>query len=107
MAKALFICIAFLTLWVIISNYRLDNALNEIIALQGEKTALKMQIETNGRIINAYNKKILDASKQIAELKETALESGDSCYSQRISPALLNKLRKSRSNTDTADKDNK
>lgn len=107
MAKALFICIAFLTLWVIISNYRLDNALNEIIALQGEKTALKMQIETNGRIINAYNQKILDASKQIAELKETALESGDSCYGQRISPALLNKLRKSRSNTAGAGKDNK
>ena len=66
-----------------------------------------MQVETNGRIINAYNKKILDASKQIAELKETALESGDVCYNQRISPALLNKLRKSRSNTDTAGKDNK
>lgn len=107
MAKALLICIAFLTLWVIISNYRLDNALNEIIALQGEKTALKMQVETNGRIINAYNQKILDASKQIAELKEAALESGDSCYSQPIAPALRAKLRKSRSNTDTTGKDNK
>lgn len=107
MAKALLICIAFLTLWVIISNYRLDNALNEIIALQGEKTALKMQVETNGRIINAYNQKILDASKQIAELKETAFESGDSCYSQPIAPALRAKLRKSRSNTNTTGKDNK
>lgn len=107
MAKALLICIAFLTLWVIISNYRLDNALNEIIALQGEKTALKMQVETNGRIINAYNKKILDASKQIAELKEAALESGDSCYNQPIAPALRAKLRKSRSNTNTTGKDNK
>ena len=66
-----------------------------------------MQIETNGRIINAYNQKILDASKQIAELKETALESGDSCYNQPIAPALRAKLRKSRSNTTGAGKDNK
>nr|DAH35491.1 MAG TPA: Protein of unknown function (DUF2570) [Caudoviricetes sp.] len=107
MAKALLICIAFLALLAIILNYRLDNALNEIIALQGEKTALKMQVETNGRIINAYNQKILDASKQIAELKETALESGDSCYNQPIAPALRAKLRKSRSNTDNTGKDNK
>lgn len=86
----------------------LDNAQNEISMLQGEKTALKMQVETNGRIINAYNQKILDASKQIAELKETALESGDSCYSQPIAPALRAKLRKSRSsNPTTAGKDNK
>lgn len=87
--------------------FMLDNAQNKINTLQSEKTALKMQVETNGRIINAYNQKILDASKQIAELKEAALESDDSCYSQRISPALLNKLRKSRSNTDTTGKDNK
>lgn len=107
MAKTLLICIAFLALLAIILNYRLDNAINEIIALQGEKTALKMQVETNGRIINAYNQKILDASKQIAELKETALESGDSCYSQPIAPALRAKLRKSRSNTAGAGKDNK
>lgn len=107
MTKTLLICIAFLALLAIILNYRLDNALNEIIALQGEKTALKMQVETNGRIINAYNQKILDASKQIAELKETALESGDSCYSQPIAPALRARLRKSRSNTDTTGKDNK
>lgn len=107
MTKALFICIAFLTLCVGILHFMLDNAQNKISTLQSEKNSLKMQVETNGRIINAYNQKILDASKQIAELKETALESGDSCYSQPIAPALLNKLRKSRSNTDTTGKDNK
>ena len=106
MKYVLIIC-AFLAVWWLFNQYRLNYAQSQINTLQGEKTALKMQIETNGRIINAYNKKILDASKQIAELKETALESGDSCYNQRISSALLNKLRKSRSNTDTTGKDNK
>ena len=106
MKYVLIIC-AFLAVWGLFNQYRLNYAQSQINTLQGEKTALKMQIETNGRIINAYNKKILDASKQIAELKEAALESGDVCYSQRISPALLNKLRKSRSNTAGAGKDNK
>ena len=106
MKYVLIIC-AFLAVWGLFNQYRVNYAQTQIDTLQGEKTALKMQVETNGRIINAYNKKILDASKQIAELKETALESGDSCYNQRISPALLNKLRKSRSNTAGAGKDNK
>lgn len=107
MKYVLIIC-AFLAVWGLFNQYRVNYAQAQIDTLQGEKTALKMQIETNGRIINAYNQKILDASKQIAELKETALESGDSCYGQRISPALLSKLRKSRSsNTDTTGKDNK
>ena len=106
MKYVLIIC-AFLAVWGLFNQYRVNYAQTQIDTLQGEKTALKMQIETNGRIINAYNKKILDASKQIAELKEAALESGDVCYSQRISPALLNKLRKSKSNTAAAGKDNK
>ena len=106
MKYVLIIC-AFLAVWGLFNQYRVNYAQSQINTLQGEKTALKMQVETNGRIINAYNQKILDASKQIAELKETALESGDVCYSQRISPALLNKLRKSRSNTAAAGKDNK
>ena len=106
MKYVLIIC-AFLAVWGLFNQYRVNYAQTQINTLQGEKTALKMQVETNGRIINAYNQKILDASKQIAELKEAALESGDVCYSQRISPALLNKLRKSRSNTAAAGKDNK
>lgn len=106
MKYVLIIC-AFLAVWGLFNQYRVNYAQTQINTLQGEKTALKMQVETNGRIINAYNQKILDASKQIAELKETALESGDVCYGQRISPALLNKLRKSRSNTAAAGKDNK
>ena len=105
--KYVLILCAFLAVWGLFNQYRVNYAQTQIDKLQGEKTALKMQIETNGRMINAYNKKILDASKQIAELKKTALESGDVCYSQRISPALLNKLRKSRSNTAEAGKDNK
>ena len=105
--KYVLILCAFLAVWGLFNQYRINYAQTQINTLQGEKTALKMQVETNGRIINAYNKKILDASKQIAELKETALESGDVCYSQRISPALLNKLRKSRSNTAAAGKNNK
>ena len=106
MKYVLIIC-AFLAVWGLFNQYRVNYAQTQINTLQGEKKALKMQIETNGRIINAYNQKILDASKQIAELKEAALESGDSCYNQRISPALLNKLRKSRSNTAGTSKDNK
>ena len=105
--KYVLILCAFLAVWGLFNQYRVNYAQTQIDTLQGEKTALKMQVETNGRIINAYNKKILDASKQIAELKEAALESGDSCYNQRISSALLNKLRKSRSNTAAAGKDNK
>lgn len=105
--KYVLILCAFLAVWGLFNQYRVNYAQNKINTLQGEKTALKMQVETNVRIINAYNQKILDASKQIAELKEVALESGDSCYNQRISPALLSKLRKSRSNTDTTGKDNK
>ncbi len=106
--KYVLILCAFLAVWGLFNQYRVNYAQSQITTLQGEKTALKMQVETNGRIINAYNQKILDASKQIAELKETALESGDSCYGQRINPALLSKLRKSRSsNTDTTGKDNK
>ena len=106
MKYVLIIC-AFLAVWGLFNQYRVNYAQTQINTLQGEKTALKMQVETNGRIINAYNQKILDASKQIAELKETALESGDSCYDQPITPALRAKLRKSRSNTDTTGKDNK
>lgn len=105
--KYILILCAFLAVWGLFNQYRVNYAQTQIDTLQSEKTALKMQVETNGRIINAYNQKILDASKQIAELKETALESGDSCYSQRISPALLAKLRKSRSSNNTASKDNK
>ena len=105
--KYVLILCAFLAVWGLFNQYRLNYAQSQINTLQGEKTALKMQVETNVRLITAYNQKILDASKQIAELKETALESGDSCYNQQISPALLNKLRKSRSNTATAGKDNK
>lgn len=106
MKYVLIIC-AFLAVWGLFNQYRVNYAQTQIDALQSEKTALKMQVETNGRIINAYNQKILDASKQIAELKETALESGDVCYNQRISPSLLNKLRKSRSSNNTTGKDNK
>ena len=105
--KYVLILCAVLAVWGLFNQYRVNYAQAQIDTLQGEKIALKMQIETNGRIINAYNQKILDASKQIAELKETALESGDSCYSQPIAPALRARLRKSRSNTDTASKDNK
>ena len=105
--KYVLILCAFLAVWGLFNQYRVNYAQTQIDTLQGEKTALKMQVETNGRIINAYNQKILDASKQIAELKEAALESGDVCYNQRISSALLNKLRKSRSNTAAAGKDNK
>lgn len=105
--KYILIICAFLAVWGLFNQYRVNYAQSQIDTLQSEKTALKMQIETNGRIINAYNKKILDASKQIAELKETALESGDSCYNQPIAPALRAKLRKSRSNTNTTSKDNK
>lgn len=106
MKYVLIIC-AFLAVWGLFNQYRVNYAQSKINTLQSEKTALKMQIETNGRIINAYNQKILDASKQIAELKETALESGDSCYNQPIAPVLRARLRKSRSNTDTTGKDNK
>ena len=105
--KYVLILCAFLAVWGLFNQYRVNYAQTKINTLQGEKTALKMQIETNGRIINAYNQKILDASKQIAELKEAALESGDSCYNQPIDPALRAKLRKSRNNTDTTGKDNK
>lgn len=105
--KYVLILCGFMCFCIGILYFMLDNAQNKINTLQGEKTALKMKVETNGRIINAYNQKILDASKQIAELKEVAMESGDSCYNQRINPSLLGKLRKSRSNTDTASKDNK
>lgn len=105
--KYVLILCAFLAVWGLFNQYRVNYAQSKINTLQSEKTTLKIQIETNGRIINAYNQKILDASKQIAELKETALESGDSCYNQPIAPALRAKLRKSRSNTDTASKDNK
>lgn len=93
MRYVLILC-AFLAVWGLFNQYRVNYAQNQITTLQSEKTALKMQVETNGRIINAYNQKILDASKQIAELKETALKSGDVCYSQRISNHILNKLRK-------------
>ena len=62
---------------------------------------------TKQQQIDTLQKQLDAANEQIAELKETALESGDVCYSQRISPALLSKLRKSRSNTDTTGKDNK
>lgn len=106
MKYVLIICV-FLAVWGLFNQYRVNYAQTQINTLQGEKTALKMQIETNGRIINAYNQKILDASKQIAELKEAALESGDSCYNQPIAPALRARLRKSRSNTGTTGKDNK
>ena len=106
MKYVLIICV-FLAVWGLFNQYRVNYAQSQINTLQGEKTALKMQVETNGRIINAYNQKILDASKQIAELKEAALESGDSCYNQPIAPALRAKLRKSRNNTDTTGKDNK
>lgn len=105
--KYILILCAFLAVWGFFNQYRVNYAQTQINTLQSEKTALKMQVETNGRIINAYNQKILDASKQIAELKEAALESGDSCYSQPIAPVLRAKLRKSRSNTDAAGKDNK
>ena len=105
--KYILILCAFLAVWGLFNQYRVNYAQAQITTLQSEKTALKMQVETNGRIINAYNQKILDASKQIAELKEAALESGDSCYNQPIAPALRAKLRKSKSNTDTAGKDNK
>lgn len=105
--KYILILCAFLAVWGLFNQYRVNYAQTQINTLRSEKTALKMQVETNGRIINAYNQKILDASKQIAELKEAALESGDVCYSQRISPALRAKLRKSRSNTGTTGKDNK
>lgn len=105
--KYVLILCSFLAVWGLFNQYRVNYAQTQIDTLQGEKTALRMQVETNGRIINAYNKKILDASKQIAELKETALESGDSCYSQPIAPALRARLRKSRSNTNTTGKDNK
>ena len=105
--KYILIICAFLAVWGLFNQYRVNYAQSQIDTLQSEKTALKMQIETNGRIINAYNKKILDASKQIAELKETALESGDSCYNQPIAPALRAKLRKSRSNNNTTSNDNK
>ena len=105
--KYVLILCAFLALWGLFNQYRLNYAQSQINTLQGEKTALKMQVETNGRMINAYNQKILDASKQIAELKEAAMESGDTCYSQPIAPALRARLRKSRSNTNTAGKDNK
>lgn len=104
--KYVLILCAFLTVWGLFNQYRVNYAQSQINTLQGEKTALKMQVETNGRMIDAYNQKILDASKQIAELKEAALESGDVCYNQRISSALLNKLRKSRSGN-TSGKDNK
>lgn len=104
--KYVLILCAFLAACIVFMYFMLDNAQTQINTLQSEKTALKMQVETNGRIINAYNQKILDASKQIAELKEAALESGDSCYNQPIAPVLLNKLRKSRSGN-TAGKDNK
>ncbi len=92
--KYVLILCAFLAVWGLFNQYRVNYAQTQINTLQVEKTALKMQVETNGRIINAYNQKILDASKQIAELKETAFESGDVCYSQRISNHILNKLRK-------------
>lgn len=105
--KYVLILCAFLAVWGLFNQYRVNYAQSQIDTLQSEKTALKMQVETNGRIINAYNQKILDASKQIAELKETALESGDVCYNQPIAPALRAKLRKSRSNTNTTSKDNK
>lgn len=107
MMKYVLILCAFLAACIVFMYFMLDNAQNKINTLHSEKTALKMQVETNGRIINAYNQKILDASKQIAELKETALESGDSCYNQPLAPALRAKLRKSRSNTGTTGKDNK
>ena len=106
MKYVLILCV-FLAVWGLFNQYRLNYAQSQIDTLQGEKTALKMQVETNGRIIDAYNKKILDASKQIAELKETALESGDVCYNQPIAPALRARLRKSRSNTAGTSKDNK
>lgn len=104
--KYILIICAFLAVWGLFNQYRLNYAQSQINTLQGEKTALKMQVETNGRMINAYNQKILDASKQIAELKEAAMESGDTCYSQPIAPALRARLRKSRSGN-TAGKDNK
>lgn len=86
-------------------HFMLDNAQNRINTLQAEKTTLKMQVETNERMIDVYNKKSMEASKQIAELKETAIKSGDSCYNKPLNPALLNELRKPRANT--SGKDNK
>lgn len=105
--KTIIAIIIFLAVACVYLNYRIDVLKGQNARLESEKNGLKMQVETNGRTINVYNKKILDASKQIAELKETALKVDDSCYSQRISPVLLGKLRKSRSNADTTGKDNK
>lgn len=79
--------------------FMLDNAQNRINTLQAEKNTLKMQVETNERMIDVYNKKSMEASKQIAELKATAIKSGDSCYNKPLSSALLNELRKPRAST--------
>lgn len=92
MKYVLIIC-AFLAVWGLFNQYRVNYAQNKIIMLQNEKKAISQKLEIKENEIKKFNASQAAAGKQIQKIKTKIVEIPTSCYNTVIDSTIINGVR--------------
>lgn len=91
--KYVLILCAFLALWGVFNQFRINYAQNKIIMLQNEKKAILQKLENKENEIKKFNASQTAAGKQIQKIKTKIVKVHASCYNTVIDSAIISGVR--------------
>lgn len=91
--KYVLILCAFLAVWGVFNQFRINYAQNKIIVLQNEKKDISQKLEIKENEIKKFNDSQTAAGKQIEKIKTKIIKIPTSCYNTAIDDAIINGVR--------------
>ena len=91
--KYVLILCAFLALWGVFNQFRINYAQNKIIMLQNEKKAILQKLENKENEIKKFNASQTAAGKQIQKIKTKIVKVHASCYNTVIDSSIISGVR--------------
>lgn len=84
---------AFLALWGVFNQYRVNYAQNKITILEHEKKNISEKLEIKENEIKKFNESQAAAGKQIEKIKTKIVKIPASCYNSVIDSAIIDGVR--------------